>query len=178
MQVGSRVWESVKVEVVQDTELTCTPVLAPASPTAADAHGWTTMPYRTVHPADHVADKWAGMTEVQPSGASSSRFRDLLDLVTIVNSEVIDADDAIRACAQRRRRPGMTNHGNTLQIPAETWAAGYRRVAREAAKLGVPEASAFPEADAAVAFVAVFLNPVLLETATGVWSPELHKWQA
>ncbi|GAA2547952.1 hypothetical protein GCM10010435_16610 [Winogradskya consettensis] len=178
MYVGLRVWESVKVEVVQDTELTCSPVLAPASPAAADAHGWMVMPYRTVHPADHVADKWAGMTEVQPNGTPSSRFRDLLDLVTIVNSEVIEADDVIRACAQRRLRPGMAAGVSTLQLPAETWRAGYRKVAREAAKLGVPEAILLPEADEAVVFVAYFLNPVLAGTATGSWSPELHRWQS
>jgi len=178
MYVGSRVWETVKMEVVQDTELTCDPVLAPASPTAADAYGWKALPYRTVHPADHVADKWAGMTEVQPSGTPSSRFRDLLDLVTIVNSEVIEAGDVIRACAQRRLRPGMAQQDATaLHLPAETWRAGYRKVAREAAKLGVPEADAYPEADEAVAFVADFLNPVLSGTATGTWMPETHTWQ-
>jgi hypothetical protein len=178
MYVGSRMWEAVKVEVVQDTELTCDPVLAPASPSAADAHGWKAMPYRTVHPADHVADKWAGMTEVEPSGIPSSRFRDLLDLVTIVNSEVIEASDAIRACAQRRLRPGMARQEpRSLQLPADTWRPGYRKVAREAAKIGVPEAGAYPEADGAVAFVADFLDPVLSGTARGTWMPQIHRWQ-
>jgi hypothetical protein len=177
MYVGSRVWEPVKVEIVQDTELTCEPVLAPASPTAADAHGWLAMPYWTVHPADHLADKWAGMTEVQPAGTPSSRFRDLLDLVTIVNSEVIEADDAIRACAQRRLRPGMAEVAGPLRLPGDAWRDGYRKVAREAAKLGVPEASIYPDADAAVAFVADFLNPVLSGTAAGTWVPEAHEWQ-
>jgi hypothetical protein len=118
------------------------------------------------------------MTEMQPTGAASSRFRDLLDLVTIVNSEVIEAEDAIRACAQRRLRPGMTAAANALQLPSATWRSGYRKVAREAAKLAVPEASAFPEADDAVALVAEFLNPVLFGTATGSWNPEQRRWQS
>ena len=177
MYIGLRLWESVKVEIVRDTELTCEPVLAPASPTAADAYGWIALPYRTVHPADHVADKWAGMTESQPNGAPSSRFRDLLDLVTIVNSEVVEADDVIRACAQRRLRPGMAEDVSPFQLPAESWRAGYRRVAHDAARLGVPEAAAYPEADEALAFVADFLNPVLFGTAIGTWMPEIHRWQ-
>ncbi|GAA1636129.1 nucleotidyl transferase AbiEii/AbiGii toxin family protein [Actinoplanes couchii] len=178
MQIGGRVWEPVKVEVVLDTDLTCRPVLAPSAPVAADAPGWTALPYRTVHPADHIADKWAGMTGVQPSGTPSSRFRDLLDMASIVNSEVIEAHDAVRACAQRRRRPGMPADAGPLRVPAATWHAGYRKVAREAARLGVPEAITFPEADAAVTFVAAFLDPVLTGTAAGRWDPELHGWQA
>lgn len=177
MYIGGRPWEPIKVEVVQDTDLTCPPVLAPASPTAADAHGWVAMPYRTVHPADHMADKWAGMVGTQPSGTPSSRFRDLLDMATIVNSEIIEAGDVIRACAQRRQRPGMPANPGALRLPAATWPAGYRRVAREAARLGVPEAVLFPEADDAVTFVAAFLDPVLTTTATGRWDPEQHRWR-
>ena len=89
-----------------------------------------------------------------------------------------EAVDVIRACEQRRLRPGMAwQDGEPLRLPAETWRAGYRRVAREAAKLGVPEAAAYPEADDAVAFVADFLNPVLSGTAAGTWKPQTHRWE-
>lgn len=124
-----------------------------------------------------IADKVCAMYETHgEAGAPSSRYRDLVDLVLIVESMPLDYQalhEAVRAESGRRGLPLP----NTLISPHLSWVSEYPKFARSSNMLADPLNSL----EAALTYVGQCLNPVLdggdhldLRWAPGGqhWSPE------
>ncbi|NIN72171.1 MAG: nucleotidyl transferase AbiEii/AbiGii toxin family protein [Gemmatimonadetes bacterium] len=116
----------------------------------------------------HVAEKLHAYTRKYSGGRSSSRVKDLVDLLIISSSTRVDGARlraAIKVTFDVRashRRP------EALPIPSSAWAAPYRRLAEE---MGLDGSLANGYRD-----VAGFLDPVLAGE-TGEWDPERGRWE-
>ncbi len=125
--------------------------------------------------SDQIADKVCAMystygTQRQPS----SRYRDLVDLVLIIQSSAIDAADTRAALAQQARVRRMTLPP-AIRSPASSWTNAYRRQASQTPRL----LQDLHGLDAALTFVGRCLNPLLADTTTsGVWDPASVSWTA
>ncbi|MGH9171430.1 MAG: nucleotidyl transferase AbiEii/AbiGii toxin family protein [Acidimicrobiales bacterium] len=128
--------------------------------------------YRAYPLVDHVADKVAAILETYGHGRPSTRFRDLVDLTALVLAIRVRATDQRPALVSELER-------RDLQIPQrfavpdrELWEEGFARAARRA--VGSP-AHTLAEA---LAIVEPFIDPLLVETANGVWDPRTRGWIA
>jgi hypothetical protein len=147
--IGQTEWASFHVDLVgSDIVMTGTPDDVPPLARVAipdvEQHG-----YRAYPLVDHIADKIASMFQRYGRGQQpSTRFRDLVDLVsiTITLPERFDVPD--RAA----------------------WEAGY---AREAERSLLPYAKTLDEALAAVR---PFIDPLLDGSAAGSWDHERRCW--
>jgi Nucleotidyl transferase AbiEii toxin, Type IV TA system len=129
--------------------------------------------YRAYPLVDHVADKVAAT--VQRYGNAhrpSTRFRDLVDLVVIVQGASVDAPQQIRALRSEAERRGIALP-RTFDVPDRAlWESGYGNEARRSLL-----ASAH-SLDEALAVVRPFVDPLLNGTAKGHWDPERGAWVA
>lgn len=133
-----------------------------------DVPGLPDVPEILLYPlTDQLADKVCAMYEThEPGNAPSSRFRDLADLVRIVDESSIDAGDALRSLRSEEVRRGISLP-KSLVSPGASWTAGYSRVARDA---GLD--AGLRDLDAALAHVGLCVNPLLEGTRTvGTWEP-------
>ncbi|MGH2650497.1 MAG: nucleotidyl transferase AbiEii/AbiGii toxin family protein [Actinomycetota bacterium] len=105
--IGTTVWASFYVDLVgADLRMTGepedVPPLARVVMPDVEQHG-----YRAYPLVDHIADKVAAMFGLHgQTGAPSTRYKDLVDLVAIVLAASVDADPqmaALRSEAERRR---------------------------------------------------------------------------
>lgn len=130
-------------------------------------------PFRIYPLPDQIADKVCAMYETHGvQRAPSTRYRDLADLVTIVTSATFDASKTRKALLAESRRRQLALP-RTMQLPAPTWASGYRAAAR---RFGALPAT-FHDVNAALKFVGICLNPLLgTENPTGSWDPEAATW--
>ncbi|UCC71562.1 MAG: nucleotidyl transferase AbiEii/AbiGii toxin family protein [Gemmatimonadota bacterium] len=116
----------------------------------------------------HVAEKVHAYTREYSGGRSSSRVKDLVDLLTISSSARLDGT-RLRAALEatfdaRASHPAP----RSLPPPSAAWAAPYRRLAEELGLDGSLE-KGYREA-------AAFLDP-LLAGETGAWDPKLGRWE-
>jgi hypothetical protein len=128
--------------------------------------------YRAYPLVDHVADKVAAILESHGDGRPSTRFRDLIDLVALVVSIRVGAEEQRSALMSEIERRGLQLPEGFGVPDREVWAGGFARAARHAAG---PPASTLDEA---LALVRPFVDPVLDGTAIGIWDPELGAWVA
>lgn len=171
--LGVRVWESFTVDislerhyVAELEQLTPLPVV--------DLAGLPPLPTYHLYPiADQVADKVSAMYEVHGAGYPSNRYRDLVDLVLIINDQELDAATLIAAL--RARQQNARNHielPTSMQVPGQGWATGYLETASTS-----PLSPAMHNLDTAIAHVGDCLNPILSETLDrGGWNPAEHRW--
>lgn len=168
--LGTR-YAAFHVDVVVGTAMTGVPELAQPL-TSVDIPGLVRPAYRLFPLADHIADKLCAIIEIHDQGGvprPSTRIKDLVDLALVASTQCPQARTLRRAivdgCAHRRMRVP-----ERFAVPdVEVWRAGYPAKAREAAGV-VPD---FAEA---VELVAALLDPVLTETAAGVWNPKAASW--
>lgn len=127
--------------------------------------------YRAYPLADHAADKVAATYERH--GASeypSTRYRDLIDLVTIATRASIDSNALSKALRSEFERRSLVLP-DTFDVPdRELWERGY------AAEVGRSFLDVAPTLDEALDIVRAFLNPVLSGIAEGVWNPTKLEW--
>jgi hypothetical protein len=171
--LGATEFARFHIDLVTGLAMTGEPEVAP-SLLQIELAGIDRVLYQVYPIADHIADKVCAMLELhsRESGSPqpSTRYRDLVDLALIAHTQVVNATGLARALASESRRRGMVLP-NRLSVPASVgWRAGYARSAREAPALVERELSA------ALATVAMLIDPILDGMATGVWDPDSRSW--
>jgi hypothetical protein len=130
-------------------------------------HGYKAYPL-----IDHVADKIAATYERHGDpGMPSTRYRDLVDLVSIVAGASVPAEGQRAALLSefQRRRLSLPE---TFDVPdRKLWTAGYAAEARRSLLL------ACRTLDEALARVRRYTDPILTGTASGTWDREFQEWR-
>lgn len=170
--IGATTWAEFHVDL-SGTDLRMTGQPEDVPPVArglipeVEQHG-----YRAYPLVDHVADKVAATYERHGTTQNpSTRYRDLVDLVSIVGGASLEAEaqsTALRSEFERRhlRLP------ESFDVPDRSlWERGY---AAEARRSLLDTAQTLDEA---LAIARAFLDPVLQGRAAGVWNPAAGEWQ-
>lgn len=131
-------------------------------------HGFRAYPL-----VDHVADKI--VATLQRYGRMlmpSTRYRDLVDLVSIVSGASVGAQAQIKALRSEADRRGITLP-TRFDAPDRTiWERGY------VAEAGRSLLTIARTLDEALAVFRPFVNPLLDGSAEGVWDPKAGRWVA
>lgn len=169
--VGQAEWARFHVDLVgSDIVMTGTPDDVPPLARVAipdvEQHG-----YRAYPLVDHIADKIASMFQRYGRDQHpSTRYRDLVDLVSIIGGAAIEAHAQTIALRSEERRRQITLPGR-FDVPDRTsWEAGY---AREAERSLLPHARTLEEA---LATVRPFIDPLLDGSARGSWDLTSGQW--
>jgi hypothetical protein len=167
--IGTRVWAAFQVDIVADgIQMSAEPDPVPPLTSVSTVEQERT-PWRVYPLVDHIADKVCAILE-RHGGRLSTRYKDLVDLVAIVERAAIAAEPQIRALRKEVQRRDL-DLPPTFDAPDhELWMPGYRAEARRATGLSALEL------DDALTVVRPFLNPLLNGSATGAWSPERRAW--
>jgi Nucleotidyl transferase AbiEii toxin, Type IV TA system len=127
-------------------------------------------PLRVYPLAATVADKLSGIF-TRHGERLSTRYRDLVDLVTISLSQRLAARDVHVAVHEELGRQGLAVPAEFAVPDAVAWETAYRAYAEALPHL---ESIGFEEA---VALVKAFLDPVLGGRTDGWWRPEGRAWE-
>ena len=128
--------------------------------------------YRAYPLVDHIADKVAATFERHGEGQySSTRFKDLTDLVAIITGASVHAEPQIKALNSEAQRRGIVLPKRFAVPDREMWERGY---AAEARRSLLRSARTLDEA---LALVSPFLDPLLDGTAAGRWDPQRREWE-
>jgi hypothetical protein len=169
--VGNTEWAAFHVDLVgADLRMTGepedVPPLARVVMPDVEQHG-----YRAYPLVDHVADKVCAIFERHgPTGAPSTRYRDLVDLVAIVLAASVEAGPQMAALRSEALRRGLQLSGRFAVPDRGLWQRGY------AAEAGRSLLSVARTLDEAIATVMPFLDPLLDGTARGRWDPQNARW--
>lgn len=170
--VGPTEWESFQVDLVgSDLRMLGEPDDVPAL-ARVDMPGLQQRGYRAYPLVDHIADKIAATIERYGRSAErpSTRYRDLVDLVAIVQRASVDAEQQLRSLASEATRRGIALP-ETFDIPdGALWEPGYAKEARESALASAQTL------EQALAAVRPFVDPLLNGTAAGLWDHEHRAW--
>lgn len=132
--------------------------------------------YRVYPFADHIADKICAMLERHPRAdgrtEQSTRYRDLVDLVTFAHTATVDTLELRQAIDSEAKRRRLTLPDRLQVSSSSGWEAGYARVARDTP--GLEER----DLELAVASARRFIDPVLAGTANGRWDPAAMAWKS
>lgn len=167
--IGVRLWSAFQVDLVAEgIELTGRPdpvhPLTDIEILTSPRKTWQAYPL-----VDHIADKVCAILE-RHQGLPSTRYKDLVDLVAIVNHATVAASLQREALVKEGRRRGLSLP-RAFEVPdRQMWERGYRAEARRTT--GLDETNL----DAALTTVRPFLNPLLDGTATGSWDPLTQRW--
>jgi hypothetical protein len=131
--------------------------------------------YRAYPLVDHVADKVAATYERHGAEqVPSTRYRDVVDLVSIVTGASVSAGEQRLALESEFRRRGHTLP-SSFDVPDRSlWEPGYAAQARRSLLTVKPGRTL----DEALAIVRPFLDPLLDRTAVGSWNRGVHAWIA
>jgi Nucleotidyl transferase AbiEii toxin, Type IV TA system len=170
--VGPTEWVRFHVDLVgSDLRMTGEPEAAPPLACVAmrdvEQHG-----YRVYPLVDHIADKVVAIFQrYGDQQRPSTRYKDLVDLVSIVSRASVAAEPQLTALvseAERRHVTLPTRFG----IPDRAlWAPGY------AAEAGRSLLSLGRTLIEALAIVGTFVDPLLDRTAAGAWDPGARRWR-
>ncbi|GAA0680590.1 hypothetical protein GCM10010193_37820 [Kitasatospora atroaurantiaca] len=171
-RIGPTPWANFHVDVVADgVRMTGAPDEV-STLTGIEIPGLVQPRYLAYPITDHIADKTCATFERHgPEQRPSTRFKDLVDLQTLIAEAHVDADDQRRALSSEagRRHLELPVH---FDVPERrTWVAGY---AAEARRARTPVARTLDEA---LALVRPYLDPILDGTGTGAWHPEDGVWK-
>jgi hypothetical protein len=170
-RVGASEWARFHVDLVGDAA-TMTGVPDEVPPlTSVTLPGLERPGYRAYPIADHIADKVCAILDrYGATRRPSTRYKDLLDLVSLITASNIDAEQQRRALHSEaaRRRIALPSQ---FDVPdRELWRRGY---AAEAKRANRPTAGTL---DDALAIVRPFLDPLLQDTASGAWRSDRRAW--
>ncbi|WP_197024175.1 nucleotidyl transferase AbiEii/AbiGii toxin family protein [Nocardiopsis sp. CNT312] len=170
-RLGATVWTKFHVDVVaENIRMTGSAEVVPPLPTV-DVPGLERTGYRVYPLVDHIADKTCAILERHgPERRPSTRFKDLVDLVSVISRARLPAalqHDALRSEAERRGLPLPLR----FSVPDRgLWEPGY---ATESARaLALPARTL----DQALDVVSPFLDPLFQGTASGTWEPQAATW--
>ncbi|WP_395156404.1 nucleotidyl transferase AbiEii/AbiGii toxin family protein, partial [Ilumatobacter sp.] len=109
------------------------------------------------------------MTSTFAGDRPSTRYRDLVDIVLIAQSQTVDATELRVAVESECHHRG---HSLPLQLtlPDKTWRNGYSAIART-----VPDLSVQAADDALTIAVSLF-QPIFDGRADGTWEPSEQRW--
>lgn len=170
--VGVTVWVGFRIDLLgSDLRMTGdaehVPPMAQVLMPGVEQHG-----YRAYPLVDHIADKFTAILqrygELQ---APSTRFRDLVDLVSIVSMETVHGAMQQKALRSEAKRRGIVLP-DRFDVPDRAlWEGGYAAEARRSLLT-----MAHTLADA-LEVVRPFVDPLLDNSAIGEWSPEARRWK-
>jgi len=170
--IGVTVWVEFRVDLVgSDVRMTGdadhVPPLAQLLMPNVEQHG-----YRAYPLVDHIADKFAAI--LQRYGdlqAPSTRYRDLVDIVSIVGAATVKAAAQQKALQSEAKRRGIVLP-ERFDVPDRAlWEDGYATEARRSL-LTIGHTL-----DDALALVRPFIDALLDETAVGRWNPSAQRWE-
>lgn len=128
-------------------------------------------PMRIYPVPDQIADKLAAMYEVH-SGAASTRYRDLVDLVIIVQRLSFGAVETRAAIEAEFERRGLQFLEVPLTVPSALWPDGFGRIARDSGLKGP-----LRDVEVALQFVGDCLSPLLGLRLPAEWDPNGYSWR-
>lgn len=169
--IGTTTWAAFHVDLISSgLRMTGQPEYVPplargAIPGVAQ-HGYYAYPL-----VDHVADKVAATYKRYGNADKpSTRYRDLVDLVSIVTGASVPAAGQFTALVSEFERRQLILP-TAFDVPdRRLWEPGY---AAEARRSHLIEARTL---DDALVLVKAFTDPLLRGAATGAWDPESHQW--
>lgn len=169
--IGTTTWASFHVDLI-GSGLRMTgqpehvPPLAENAIPEVDQHGYQAYPL-----VDHVADKVAATYErYGTAGMPSTRYRNLVNLVSIVTGASVPAADQITALVSEFDRRQL-NLPTSFDVPdRRLWESGY---AAEAHRSLLTAGHTLNEA---LTLVKPFIDPLLDQSATGHWDPGARQW--
>lgn len=166
--IGDIKFADFQIDVVVDSNMTGVPDETPGlRPIEID--GLPTTKYRVYPVVDHLADKLVAMTTRFAGDRPSTRFRDLVDIVLIAQTQTIDAE-ALRAAVASERDHRNRQLPERLELPDQTWINGYSRIARTVTGFDVLDA------DDALGIAAALYSPVFHDVTVGTWEPTTMEW--
>lgn len=117
-----------------------------------------------------VAEKLHAMTRTYEGGRTSTRTKDLVDIVLIASSSSLDAESLQRDIQDAFSTRDTHLIPNEVPPPPRDWTEPFRRLADE---VGIPNRLMQGHRDAAAV-----LNPILTgEVTAGRWEPEKRRWR-
>lgn len=170
-RIGTTTWSKFHVDIVADGVAMTGQPDDVAALTNIAMPGLPQPTYRAYPLLDHIADKVCAILERQgPARRPSTRFKDLVDLVTLVAHAHPTAAEQFQALASEARRRGFDLPQRFAVPDLALWETGY---AAEARRAFLPQARTLSDALAAVR---PFIDPLLNRTAAGTWSPTSRRW--
>jgi hypothetical protein len=171
--IGPTPWATFHVDLVgsglrMTGEPEPTPPLARVVMPDIEQHG-----YRVYPLVDHIADKVVAIFQLYGGQQRpSTRYKDLVDLVSIATRAAVAAEPQLAALTSEseRRRVRLPTG---FDVPDRTlWEPGY---AAEAGRSLLPVGRTLTDA---LAIVGAFVDPLLDETAAGTWDPGAGRWRS
>jgi hypothetical protein len=122
---------------------------------------------------NHLADKICALYERYGQDKTSTRYRDLADIVRIV-AEIPFSASRLATVVQREAGRRKIALPNRLQAPDREWNVNFPRAAAGFAEY----ARDYWDLAAALTFSSTCLDEILNgERTSGTWDPDLHSWQ-
>lgn len=166
--VAGRQFERVAIDIGFASE----PVLEPDTLVSSQLLSFADVPPVRV-PAvaieQHVAEKLHAYTRTYVGETPSSRVKDLVDLVVIANTTVLDAERLREATQDIFRQRATHETPTAVPAPPDDWAPPWRRL--------VANLPADVDINAGHRAAAAFLDPVLAgDVRLGRWEPDDQTW--
>ena len=167
--IGSKAWATFQADLVADG------VLMSAEPdvvlplTSVNIGNQMRTEWKAYPLVDHIADKICAILE-RHGGVSSTRYKDLVDLVAIIQRSEVLAKPQIIALSKEAERRDLALPREFDVPDHELWSIGYQAESRRTVGLSASRL------DEALALVSPFIDPLLVGTATGRWEPRALSW--
>ena len=171
--IGATGWVEFHVDIIgSDMRMTGQPDDVPPVARGVIPHVDQTG-YKAYPLVDHVADKVAATYERHgDQQVPSTRYRDLIDLVSIISGATVSAAEQRTALESEFVRRGLTLPSSFDVPDRDLWEAGYAAEARRSLlRVG-------RTLDEALAIVRSFLDPLFAGTASGWRGREVSEWVA
>ncbi len=166
--IGDTRFSNFEIDIVVASNMTGIPEFVdPITPIMIE--GLHANQYRVYPMVDHIADKHAAMVARYSTGHTSTRYRDLVDLVIIATSQHIEAAALHKALMSEYQHRDLETP-TRVELPSDDWIDGYENQAND-----VPDFD-YETADEGLAVARAFLNPILEGRTTGSWNPATLEW--
>ncbi len=169
--IGPTEWARFHVDlVVSDLRMTGEPERVPALARVLmpgiEQRGYWVYPL-----VDHIADKVvATFQRYGEHQRPSTRYKDLVDLVSIVTGASVKAEQQLTALISEAERRGVVPLQRFNVPDRGLWERGYAAEAERSLLLTARTL------DDALAVVRPFIDPLINRSATGTWDPRTGRW--
>lgn len=171
--LGGRRFVAFSVDIVAGLTMTGDADLVPPL-VSVNIPGLARPWYRVYPIVDHIADKVSACLETRTRASGqlvvSTRYKDLVDLVLIAQTQTLEARPLRIAILSQAARRGLPAPGE-FSVPDANWASGYAAKSREVSGL-----DGYRDLASAVRLIKRMLDPVLTGEAVGQWDPGLLRW--
>jgi len=117
----------------------------------------------------HIAEKLHAI--LKPPSVENSRLKDLIDILLLAGLDNSIQADRLHAAVEAVFNTRVDAVPAQLGQFPPSWQTRFSQISPE---LDLP----YENLDQARAAAAIFADPILAGKATGVWKPELWKWEA